>query len=71
MSFYEITNFKGFWWSGKKWLKKCKAPCSTHRVIGSDGRKAWRIFRKCSVGFILMRWFYKNKKRQLLEWEMK
>lgn len=73
-SWYELTNFSGFWWTGKCWSKGAKAGSSSHRRLGTDGRKAWKAFyvaaRKHGGTFILLHYFYKNGKRLCREWEL-
>lgn len=80
-SFYDLTNFCGLWWDGEReqWGKSNRVrrnknshyELSTHRNLGKDAKAAWKIFRSCPDGFILMRWVRVNGKRGVFEWEMK
>lgn len=80
-SYYDLTNFCGLWWNGKanRWGKFNRVrrnkdsfyELSTHRNLGKDAKTAWKIFRSCPDGFILMRWVRVNGRRGVIEWEKK
>lgn len=69
MATYQLTNFCGKWWNGKRWTKKVKGGCCTHRNLGKDGRRAWKLFYEVrEEDFILMKWHYDKGVRCLQEW---
>ena len=82
---YEITRYTGHLWFHRKRKDKfgaetgkwtdisAKGDCSTHQLLGMNGRHAWEIFKKMPVGFVLIKWFFKGRgkkrRRFFSEWE--
>lgn len=76
MVYYELMYFdnKHSWWSSElnRWLplnSKKRAGCCSYRKLGTDGNKAWKIFRKEDVGAVLIKYTNKRSGFYVTEYE--
>jgi hypothetical protein len=77
-SFYELTNDLHLWWNGKEWAEPVygegswsKGSWTNRRFLGTDARKAWKIFYASPAGCVLVKLTRnaKNTGYYVDEWE--
>ena len=65
--FYQTTWFT-HWWDGRRWIRECKAPCSSNRDH-KTAKSAWRDFNSHrDEEFRLLKWERVKGRRVCSEW---